>query len=65
MAVAFEDYMSAAAAVATVGASFGYVFGPVEVARACAALAAPAEDLNVIYKVGFSHEVSELKFLYS
>lgn len=57
IAVAFEYDMASATAVATVGAPFGYIFGTIEMARACASLARTAEDFHIVYKIGFSHKI--------
>ncbi len=51
VAVAAQDYVAAAAAVAAVGAAFGHILGAVEVARAGAALTRAAQYLDVVYEV--------------
>ena len=51
VAVAAEDDMTAATAVAAVGTALGHVFGAVEMARAGAALARAAQYLDVVYEV--------------
>lgn len=47
--------MASAASIASVGASFGYIFGPVEMARAGAAFARTAKYLYIVYEIGVSH----------
>ena len=51
VAVAFQDDMSAASSVTSVRSPFRNILRSVEMARACATLAAAAKDLNVIYEV--------------
>ena len=52
IAVAFENDMSAAAAITTVGATFGNVFGTIEMTRTGATFARSAKDFNVVNKIG-------------
>jgi len=53
--IAPEDDVPAAAAVAPVGATFGYILGAVEVAASGASLAGAAKDLHIIYKIRIGH----------
>ena len=55
IAVTPQYDMAAAAAVASIRSSLGYIFGSVEVARACAAFAAAAKYLDIVYEIGICH----------
>ena len=51
MTVALKDDVTSATAVASVRTTFRYIFRSMEMARACASLAAAAKDFYVIYEV--------------
>ena len=51
MGITFEYYMSAASSVPTVGPTFGYVFGSVEMAASRATFARTAKYLYVVYEI--------------
>ncbi len=53
--VSFEDDMSSAAAVASVGTAFGYILGAVVMAAARAPFAAAAKYLYVVYEIRVGH----------
>ncbi len=55
MGVATQYDMTAATAVAAVGTALGHIFGPVEVARAGAALARAAQYLYIVDEIGVCH----------
>ena len=62
--VSFEDDMSSAAAVASVGTAFGYILGAVVMAAARTPFAAAAKYLYVVYEIRVGHN-QLLDFLFS
>lgn len=57
MTVASQDYVSAPAAVAAVGASFGNILRPMEMSAPRAPFSGATKNLDVVYKIRFCHIV--------
>ena len=60
VAVAAQDDVSATTTIATVGTTVGVVLHAAHVSAATAALARAAIYLDVVYKIGFSHDEFQL-----
>jgi hypothetical protein len=59
-----QDNVASAAAVSAVRPALGHILGPVQVHAPSSSVPAGAEDLNVVYEIGFCHNSAKIAILH-